>query len=99
MANGKGLGVVASDFDLDGDVDIYVANDTVDNFFYLNDGTGAFVDNAVIAGVAGIAPATIAMIVVVVIGIAVDEIATTVARAMIAVAVAAEAVATTPSAP
>ena len=53
LPNGKGLGVVASDFDLDGDVDIYVANDTVDNFFYLKDGTGKFVDNAVIAGVAG----------------------------------------------
>ena len=34
---GKGLGVVAGDFDLDGDQDIYVANDGVRNFYYRND--------------------------------------------------------------
>jgi len=50
---GKGLGVVASDVDLDGDVDIYVANDTTDNFLYLNDGTGRFQESALLAGVAG----------------------------------------------
>lgn len=50
---GKGLGVVASDVDLDGDVDIYVANDTTDNFLYINDGTGHFQESAVLAGVAG----------------------------------------------
>ena len=53
MDSGKGLGVVASDVDLDGDVDIYVANDTTDNFLYLNDGTGHFQESAVLAGVAG----------------------------------------------
>ncbi|HVW02097.1 MAG TPA: CRTAC1 family protein, partial [Planctomycetaceae bacterium] len=40
--DGKGLGVVASDLDLDGDTDVYVANDTVANFLYRNDGTGKF---------------------------------------------------------
>ncbi|MGV3608828.1 MAG: CRTAC1 family protein [Planctomycetaceae bacterium] len=39
---GKGLGVIASDLDNDGDVDIYVANDTTANFLYLNDGKGHF---------------------------------------------------------
>ncbi len=53
MGDGKGLGVVAGDVDLDGDVDIYVANDTTDNFLYMNDGTGNFRESAVLAGVAG----------------------------------------------
>lgn len=49
---GKGLGVVAADIDLDGDVDVYVANDTVDNFLYLNDGHGAFQEVGLLNGVA-----------------------------------------------
>lgn len=49
---GKGLGVVAGDVDLDGDVDVYVANDTVDNFLYLNDGHGEFEEVALFHGVA-----------------------------------------------
>lgn len=42
--DGKGLGVVIGDFENDGDVDVYVANDTVENFLYRNDGTGRFRD-------------------------------------------------------
>jgi hypothetical protein len=42
---GKGLGVVAGDYDLDGDPDLYIANDGVRNFFYRNDGA-RFVDIA-----------------------------------------------------
>jgi enediyne biosynthesis protein E4 len=34
---GKGLGVVIADLDLDDDLDVYVANDTVPNFLYRND--------------------------------------------------------------
>jgi hypothetical protein len=47
---GKGLGVAFCDFDRDGDTDVYVANDTVRNFLYRNDGS-AFVDVAYSAGV------------------------------------------------
>src|SRR5207248_1602771 len=36
----KGLGVVIVDLDGDGKPDIYVANDTVDNFLYLNRSAG-----------------------------------------------------------
>jgi len=35
---GKGLGVIMADLDLDGDLDIYVTNDTVENFLYENQG-------------------------------------------------------------
>lgn len=50
--DGKGLGVVLGDVDLDGDLDIYVANDTTDNFLYLNDGHGVFTEVGGFAGVA-----------------------------------------------
>ena len=38
----KGLGVLLADVDLDGDLDIYVANDTVPKFLYRNRGNGTF---------------------------------------------------------
>lgn len=49
---GKGLGVVCGDVDNDGDVDIFVANDTTPNLLYLNNGNGAFTEEALFAGVA-----------------------------------------------
>ena len=48
---GKGLGVAFGDFDNDGWPDIYVANDTVRNFLYHNNGDGTFTDLAYSAGV------------------------------------------------
>lgn len=47
---GKGLGIVAADVDVDGDVDLYVANDTVPNFLYRNDGDGHLEDVSLISG-------------------------------------------------
>ncbi len=49
---GKGLGVVAADFDADGDVDVYVANDGMRNFLYRNDEGHIFTEVALEAGVA-----------------------------------------------
>jgi hypothetical protein len=49
--SGKGLGVVFCDFDRDGNTDIYVANDSVRNFLYRNNGDGTFRDVAYAAGV------------------------------------------------
>ena len=48
--NGKGLGVVAGDVDLDGDTDLYVANDEVPNFLYRNDGQGHLEEVALMTG-------------------------------------------------
>lgn len=48
---GKGLGLTFCDYDRDGDTDIYVANDTVRNFLYRNNGDGTFTDVAYAAGV------------------------------------------------
>ena len=52
-ASGKGLGVVCGDMDNDGDVDIFVANDTTPNLLYRNDQSGAEItEDALFAGVA-----------------------------------------------
>ncbi len=45
-----GLGVVAADFDHDGRVDIYVANDADPNNLWVQEGDGRFVDDAVLQG-------------------------------------------------
>lgn len=47
-----GLAVVTSDFDEDGDLDIYVANDAVPNHLWLNDGVGHFTEDGMLKGVA-----------------------------------------------
>lgn len=47
---GKGLGVIPADFDLDGDSDLYVANDGVMNHYFINDGSGYFEENAIFTG-------------------------------------------------
>lgn len=49
---GKGLGVIAADFDRDGWTDLYVANDTTANFLWRNQGDGTFEDVAFEWGVA-----------------------------------------------
>ena len=51
--DGKGLGVIVADLDQDNDVDIYVTNDTTDNFLYLNDGHGNLEEVGLLAGVSG----------------------------------------------
>jgi hypothetical protein len=51
-AVGNGLGVVASDFNADGRIDVFVANDGTPNHLWTNQGGGRFVDTALLAGVA-----------------------------------------------
>jgi hypothetical protein len=48
----KGLALAIGDIDLDGDVDIYVANDTNPNQLWINDGRGGLKENAQLYGVA-----------------------------------------------
>jgi len=43
-AEAYGLGVLTSDLDRDGDVDIYVANDSNPNYLWRNNGDGTFTD-------------------------------------------------------
>jgi enediyne biosynthesis protein E4 len=47
-----GLGVICSDFDEDGFVDIFVANDSTPNFFYHNNGDGTFKEIGFTSGTA-----------------------------------------------
>ena len=49
---GKGLGVLLTDIEPDGDLDIYVCNDTTRNHLYVNDGTGKFKENALLHSLA-----------------------------------------------
>ena len=47
-----GLGVVWTDYDNDGDQDIYVANDSTANYLFQNNSDGTFSETALLAGVA-----------------------------------------------
>jgi len=49
--NGKGLGVAFADYDADGFVDLYVANDSVQSFLYHNNRDGTFTEVGLLAGV------------------------------------------------
>ncbi len=49
---GKALGVMAADFNLDGWMDLYVANDNIPNHMWINQGDGTFVNDALFGGTA-----------------------------------------------
>jgi hypothetical protein len=50
VVTGAGLGVVCEDFDDDGWVDVYVANDGDPNQLWMNQRDGSFIDDALIMG-------------------------------------------------
>ena len=52
MFLGKGLGVVAADFNVDGNPDLYVANDDTPNYLFYNKGDGTFAEIAILTGCA-----------------------------------------------
>lgn len=47
---GKGLGVIAIDVEGDGDLDLYVANDSTENRLWVNRGDGTFEDGTLLSG-------------------------------------------------
>jgi hypothetical protein len=49
---GKGMGVSVADFNGDGWMDIFIANDTERNFLFINQGNGTFKEQALLYGVA-----------------------------------------------
>jgi hypothetical protein len=48
----KSLGFVIADVDTDGDLDVFVANDTVQNLLFVNDGRGRFAERGIESGIA-----------------------------------------------
>ena len=50
-ATGRGLALAWGDYDDDGDMDVYIANDADQNFLYRNNGAGTFADVSLAAGV------------------------------------------------
>ena len=50
-ATGRGLALAWGDYDDDGDMDVYIANDADQNFLYRNNGDGTFTDVSLTAGV------------------------------------------------
>jgi enediyne biosynthesis protein E4 len=51
-ALGKGMGIAIADFNNDGWVDVFIANDTERNFLFLNQGNGTFKEVGLLFGVA-----------------------------------------------
>ena len=52
VPEGRGLGVICADLNHDSKVDVYVANDTTNNFLYVNTGDGKFSEQGVASGTA-----------------------------------------------
>jgi len=52
IEKGKGLGVVCADLNKDSRIDVYVANDTTNNFLYANEGNRQFKEMGVASGTA-----------------------------------------------
>ena len=51
-ALGKGMGISIADFNRDGLMDVFIANDTEPNFLFINQGNGSFKESALELGVA-----------------------------------------------
>ncbi len=52
LASGPGLGITTADFNGDGWIDLFVANDGAANLLWINQGNGRFVEQGLMAGVA-----------------------------------------------
>ena len=49
---GKGLGIAIADYDLDGHIDLFIANDSMPQFLYHNSGDGSFEERGLLSQVA-----------------------------------------------